>query len=293
MRAGVTLGQTVDELGAIATRIAHEHPEANSEVQFTAVPLNQRYNGRITDPVWIAFMSVGGLLVLIACSNVANLLLARSVQRSREIAIRFSMGATRFRIVRQLLAEGGLLAALGGLGGFAFSWLALRLFTSLIPENGLPFWVSYTMDGRVFGVLAGASLATVMLFGLAPAVHIARTDVNDLLKQGGRTSSSGARAPLDGGAALRAIRHHDDSPVVGGPDAPSVPGCRTRGGRCRCGTSSDDVVDATGGSIRHAGAAARVVRETPRSSGRCGGRLRVHARDRAAVRRRICQAAAH
>ncbi len=194
LRDGITIPGAAEEVDAISTRIAREHHETNAGVRFSAVPLNERYNGRITDPVWIAFMSVGGLLVLIACSNVANLLLARSVQRSREIAIRVSMGATRFRIFRQLLAEGTLLAALGGALGLVFSWLALRAFTSLIPEDGLPFWMSYTMDARVFGVLAGASLTTVILFGLAPALHIARTDVNDLLKQGGRTSSSGTRA---------------------------------------------------------------------------------------------------
>ena len=194
MKAGLGVSQVNDELNALATRIAQRTPETNKGVQLIAKPVNQQFNGRITDAVWIAFISVGGLLVLIACSNVANLLLARSVQRSREIAIRVSMGATRWRIVRQLLVEGMLLAAIGGLLGLGLSFLGLRILTSATPAGGLPFWVSFTMDGRVFGVLAAVCLGTVLLFALAPAVHIARTDVNELLKEAGRTSSGGTRA---------------------------------------------------------------------------------------------------
>ncbi len=194
MKAGLGVSQVNDELNALATRIAQRTPETNKGVELIAKPVNQQFNGRITDAVWIAFISVGGLLVLIACSNVANLLLARSVQRSREIAIRVSMGATRWRIVRQLLVEGMLLAAIGGLLGLGLSFLGLRILTSATPAGGLPFWVTFTMDGRVFGVLAAVCLGTVLLFALAPAVHIARTDVNDLLKEAGRTSSGGTRA---------------------------------------------------------------------------------------------------
>ncbi len=130
MKAGLGVSQVNDELNALATRIAQRTPETNKGVQLIAKPVNQQFNGRITDAVWIAFISVGGLLVLIACSNVANLLLARSVQRSREIAIRVSMGATRWRIVRQLLVEGMLLAAIGGLLGLGLSFLGLRILTS-------------------------------------------------------------------------------------------------------------------------------------------------------------------
>jgi predicted permease len=194
MKSGVGIRQVGSELSALTARLVHQSPDANKNVLLTAVPMNERYNGRITDPVWIAFISVGGLIVLISCSNVANLLLARSVHRSREIAIRVSMGATRWRIVRQLLVEGTLLAGIAGLVALGLSYFGLRVFTSAMPENALPFWVAFTMDGRVFGVLAAVCLGTVLLFGLAPALHVARTDVNDLLKEAGRTSSGGTRA---------------------------------------------------------------------------------------------------
>jgi len=194
MKSSVSVRQVASELSALTMRLAAQAPEATRGVLLTAVPMNERYNGRITDPVWLAFISVGGLIVLISCSNVANLLLARSVHRSREIAIRVSMGATRWRIVRQLLVEGMLLAAIAGLVGLGLSYVGLRIFTSAMPENGLPFWVAFTMDGRVFGVLAAVSLGTVLLFALAPALHVARADVNDLLKEAGRTSSGGTRA---------------------------------------------------------------------------------------------------
>jgi predicted permease len=194
MKDGRTVPHVAEEMAALGARLAQRSPDTNHAVQLTAVPLNERFNGRITDPAWLAFISVGILIVVIACSNVANLLLARSVYRSREIAIRVSMGATRWRVVRQLLVEGTMLAAIGGLLGLGLSYVGLRIFTSAIPATGLPFWVHLTMDGRAFGELAAVCLGTVLLFALAPAMQVARADVNDVLKEAGRASAGGPRA---------------------------------------------------------------------------------------------------
>ena len=153
-----------------------------SAVQPIVVPINDRYNGDITNPAWIAFITVGVIVVLIACSNVATLLLASGATRAREIAIRLSLGATRLRIVRQLLVESAVLAAAGGLAATVVSLAGLRLLAAAIPAGGLPYWVTLTMDGRVAAVLAIVCLGTVILFGLAPALQLARTSPNAAVK---------------------------------------------------------------------------------------------------------------
>lgn len=146
------------------------------------VPLNDRYNGDITNPAWITFITVGIILVLIACSNVATLLLASGTARAREIAIRVSLGATRTRILRQLLVESAILACAGGLAAVAVSLAGLGLLTAAIPPGGLPYWVTLTMDGRVAIVLALVCLGTVLLFGLAPALQLSRARPNAVIK---------------------------------------------------------------------------------------------------------------
>ena len=183
------------EIESIVDRLSREHPETNQGVRARVVPINERYLGRLTDPAWLAFITAGFLVVLISCANVANLMLARSVHRTREIAIRASMGASRSRVVRQLLIEGGLLAALGGVLGLGLAMAGVRLFRRAIPENILPYWMDYTLDARVFAALVVVSVATVLLFGLVPALHASKTDVNRVLRDGGRTGSGsrGAR----------------------------------------------------------------------------------------------------
>jgi len=136
-------------------------------------------------------MGAVAFVLLIACANVANLLLARSAHRSREIAVRVSVGATRWRIVRQLLMESVALAFISGVLGLALSVVGIRLFDAAIQDVGKPYWIQFTMDGRVFAFLFGVCLATGVVFGLAPALHVARTDVNGVLNEGGRSGAAG------------------------------------------------------------------------------------------------------
>ncbi|MGH9203441.1 MAG: FtsX-like permease family protein, partial [Vicinamibacterales bacterium] len=132
----------------------------------------------------------GFLVLVVSCANTANLMLARSVRRSREIAVRSSLGASRKRIVAQLLTESVVLAVFGGAIGLAVSLVGVRTFAAWVPQDALPYWLHYGMDGRVFAALIAVSFSTVLVFGLAPAIQASRADVNQILKSGGRGSTN-------------------------------------------------------------------------------------------------------
>jgi predicted permease len=180
MRDEATVADATAEATSILQRSARDE-----RLRVRVVPLSQRFLGRATEPVWLAFMAAGFLVLIVSCANVANLLLARAVWRTREIAIRTSLGASRPRLVGQLLIESTVLAALGGVVGLGVSLAGIRLFRSGIPDGILPYWLNYDMDAQVFGALLIVSFATVLVFGMVPALKGSKTDVNQALKQGG------------------------------------------------------------------------------------------------------------
>src|SRR6185295_3476205 len=192
---GVTLAQAQTDLNTAARRLAAEYPDTNAGISPRVSPLRETYVGTVR-PLLLALMGVVVCVLLIACVNVANLLLARSTQRSREIAIRASLGATRWRIVRQLLIESALLAALAGVVGLAASIYGVRLISAAVldPTQPPPFWLDWAVDNRGYLFLVAISCLATLLFGLLPALHISRTDVHETLKDGGRSASGGARA---------------------------------------------------------------------------------------------------
>jgi len=194
LAAGATVAEARQRIAAVLAPTSMP-PAGGQPTTAVTVPLNDRYLGDISNPAWITFITVGLLIVVIACSNVANLLLARGARRGREMAVRLSLGATRLRIVRQLLVESALLAALGGLGAIAVSSAGNRLLSAAIPPGGLPYWITLTMDARVASALAAVCLGAVLLFGLAPAVHLARTSPARVMKE------TAAGASHDRGAA--------------------------------------------------------------------------------------------
>jgi predicted permease len=192
---GVSREQAQSEIAGIAARLAKDFPESNKDVGATVMSFNQRVNGGQIRLVFLSLMGAVGFVLLIACANVANLLLARSAQRAREVGVRVSLGATRWRIVRQLLAESVLLAVVSGLLGFWIAVAGTRWFEAITQDVGKPYWIHFTMDGRVFAFFAAVCLATGIIFGLAPALHISKTDINEVLKEaGGRPGSGGLRA---------------------------------------------------------------------------------------------------
>ena len=190
----VTLPQAQSEFTTIATRLAHDYPATNKDITARVMTFNDRVNGGQIRLIFLSLMGAVAFVLLIACANVANLLLARSATRSREMSVRVSLGASRWRIVRQLLVESVVLSIIGGLLGLALAFAGVRLFDAATQDVGKPYWIQFTMDGRVFGFFAAVCLGTGVVFGLAPALHVSKTDLNEVLKEGGRSGSSGTRA---------------------------------------------------------------------------------------------------
>ncbi|HYU79275.1 MAG TPA: ABC transporter permease, partial [Vicinamibacterales bacterium] len=193
LAANVSPAQAKAEMLAIGSRLAQEYQDTNKNIQPKVQTFNERANGGPIKAIFLSLMGAVAFVLLIACANVANLLLARSANRSREISVRVSLGATRWRIVRQLLIESLLLAIISGVLGLALSTIGIRLFDAATQDVGKPYWIQFTMDGRVFAYLAAICLGTGVLFGLAPALHVSKTDVNEILKEGGRSGSAGMR----------------------------------------------------------------------------------------------------
>ncbi len=195
LSGGVMRGQAVTELNGIAARLATAYPETNKDVRSVVIQsFNEAFNGGKIRVVFLAMMGAVGFVLLIACANVANLQLARSVRRSRDVAVRMALGATRWRVVRQLLVESVLLGCLGGVFGLLMALVGVRLFDRAVTDSGKPYWIVFSMDYTVFAFLAAVCVITGILFGLAPALQVSRTNVNEILKEGGRGNAGGARA---------------------------------------------------------------------------------------------------
>ena len=189
---GASREQAQAELDAVAARLASEFPDTNKDIQARVQTYNERVNGGPIRAVFLSLMGAVVFVLLIACANVANLLLARAGARAREIAVRVSIGASRSRIVRQLLVESLLIALVAGVLGLILAIIGIRIFDA-VTLNQRPYWIEFTIDGAVIAFLAAVCLGTAIAFGLAPALHIARTDVNEVLKEGGRSGSAGNR----------------------------------------------------------------------------------------------------
>ena len=190
------------ELQALGRRLAEEYPESNRDFTPNLMGFNERMTGGQIRLLFLSLMGAVAFVLLIACANVANLLLARSADRAREMAVRVSLGATRWRVARQLLVENVLLAFLAGVAGLWLAVVGIRWFDASTQDIGKPSWMEFTMDGIVFAVMAAVCLATAILFGLAPALQVSKTDVNEVLKEGTRGGSGGVRARRLSGALI-------------------------------------------------------------------------------------------
>lgn len=199
---GVTRAQAQSELINIARKIEADNPDTNKDIQARVQTFNEQQNGGPIRIVFLSLMGAVAFVLLIACANVANLLLARATNRAREISVRVSLGASRWRVVRQLLMESVLLSAIAGVAGLGIAMIGIRLFDRATQDVGRPYWIQFTMDGTVFAFFAVVCLGTGIVFGLAPALHAAKTDVNEVLKEGGRSGTAGVRARRWTGALM-------------------------------------------------------------------------------------------
>jgi putative ABC transport system permease protein len=194
LKPEVSLAQANAEVTTIGRNLQSQYPDSNKDMTPFVIQLNDRFNRGPIKTVFLSLMGAVAFVLLIACANVANLLLARSANRAREISVRIALGATRWRIIRQLLIESVLLSVIAGLFGLGLAVIGIRLFDAATQDAGKPYWMVFSMDPVVFAFFAAVCFATGIIFGLAPALHVSKTDLNDVLKEGGRGNAGGVRA---------------------------------------------------------------------------------------------------
>jgi putative ABC transport system permease protein len=191
LRDGVTLEQAQAEMNLIQARIEQQFPQLNVGSQVVIVPLLEQTTGRkLQTALWVLWGMIAAVL-LIACANVANLTLARALARQKEIVIRLALGASRWQVVRQLLAENFLLALAGAALGCLLAWWGLTLLIATSAAQ-VPRLQTVRLDARALGFTLLVSLLTTLLCGLAPALQASRPDLQQALKEGGKAATTGA-----------------------------------------------------------------------------------------------------
>jgi len=191
LKPGRTIAQARADLHAIDAELARQFPNENFGWTAELKSLREDLVGDFEQPLKV-FVAAVGLVLLLVCANLANLMLARATTRAREIAIRSALGASRRRLTLQLLVESLLIATLGGVLGIAIAWWGVRLLRFAFPDQSPPFYVTLALDGPALVCVAGLTLLTGILFGTVPALRATRTNLGTMLRDGTRGSGSSA-----------------------------------------------------------------------------------------------------
>ena len=195
LRDDSSVEQARTEMNGIAQRLAAAYPDTNKELTAVRVEtFTERFVGGNARVVFTVMLGAVAFVLLIACANVANLQLSRAADRAPEIAVRVALGATRLRVLRQLLLESVVLGVMGGAIGLLIAVVGVPIFDAAVQDPGKPYWIIFRVDYIVVAYVAAICVLTGIIFGLAPALHVARTNINDVLKEGGRGTAGRRRA---------------------------------------------------------------------------------------------------
>ncbi|HEY2377350.1 MAG TPA: ABC transporter permease [Gemmatimonadaceae bacterium] len=203
LKPGVTLEQARSDLHAIDAELVREFPNENYGWRAELTPLRKDLVGDLEQPLKV-FVGAVALVLLLVCANLANLMLARGTLRSREIAIRSALGASRRRLTLQLITESLLIACLGGVVGVGIAWWGVRLLRFGFPDQSPPFFISLTLDAPALAIVAALTILTGIMFGTLPALRAARADPNATLREGSRGEGGSTRRSRLRGALVMA-----------------------------------------------------------------------------------------
>ena len=197
LNAGVSAEKAQAEMQQIAARLAQTYPDTNAEVTATVFPLRDFWFGKLRRSFWL-LLGACGFVLLIACANIANLLMSQATVRDRELALRAALGASQGRLMRQSISEALLLVSIGCAGGIVLGAWSLRMLVALLPEELLPFFVKIELDGRALTFTLLISALAALLVALVPALRTASMDLDQSLREGGKSGTSGSMQRVRG-----------------------------------------------------------------------------------------------
>lgn len=198
LKEDTPIAQAQQDLTVISQRLMQEYPDMNKDRSVRVQTFHSAFNGGEIRIVFLMMLGAVFFVLLIACANIANMLLGRALTRSREISIRSALGASRSQVIRQLLTESVMLSCIGGFVGLALSLIGVHLFDQATQNVGKPYWIQFEMDWRAFAYFAVISVSSGIIFGLMPALRASRVDLNSALKDGTAGASAGRGGWLTG-----------------------------------------------------------------------------------------------